>query len=913
MRNKTRNFALCAAAVFMLAGLDRPVHAQHPDRIPSITLRFRPTAEQAASLDQLLQDQQNPASPLYHAWLTSEQYAERFGLNANDLARVRQWIESQGFQVTATANSRTWISFSHNDQSKLDAQGRKAGVSGLELPADLQSMVYSIRGLDDLGAQRLRPQHHSVTSNGENAIIPGDLAIIYNLAPLHEKGVTGAGQKIVIVGESEFDMADIQKFRAMLGLRKNDPQVVLVPGSAEPGIRESGIETLLGLEYAGASAPDATIIYVNSDSVWRSVEYAIDRNLAPVISMSFGFCERGVAVARGLAEELRNMAQQANAQGITWIASSGDSGPAACERQMDDEEGYRGLSVNVPASLPEVTAIGGTTLNEGTASYWNPNANPAATTAKSYIPETAWNETEISGRLAASGGGPSVLYPKPAWQSGPGVPTDDVRHVPDIAFTASWLHNPYLVVADGETLAAGGTSAAAPYFAGVVALLNQHLLSTGAQAKPGLGNINPKLYRLAQTIPDVFHDITSGDNIIPCRLGTRDCENTRSYGFKAGAGYDQVTGLGSVDFRKLFDNWTSNAQPGQTSTALSLTVTPSVLAFDSSTTLTATVQPASGSTSPAGTVTFAGRGGSLGSALLSGSGGVSTAILTVNGSQLGGGVNTITASYGGSSGFGSSMGSATITVQATASVVVPSVEPSIVYQQAPDEDGYSWRYTVRIAEIGGIPTTITSFSIDGFDMSALLATAFGGTNLAGHGSRSAPLKSRELAVPSDHVFAFSGVDFNGQRWTKQIVVPFRGEPAMSLTSVPAVVVKGTTNCPAERPYYHRLKLIELEASEITLTKFVAGGSDYSNKIANWFGSQKLLPMGTLRANMCWQFDSVPTTVHYEVGGINSSGKPVRATLQVEFTNSDAPSSPAAANRSPGVMIVAPQRSNPIAR
>jgi hypothetical protein len=134
--------------------------------------------------------------------------------------------------------------------------------------------------------------------------------------------------------------------------------------------------------------------------------------------------------------------------------------------------------------------------------------------------------------------------------------------VPDIAFSASWDHDGYLVVYHGSPSINGGTSATGPFFAGVLALLNQHVVSSGLQDKPGLGNINPRLYQLAQIAPDVFHDVTSGDNIVPCKPGTPDCESSGRYGFLAGPGYDHATGLGSIDVDKLVRNW-ANWQPGQ--------------------------------------------------------------------------------------------------------------------------------------------------------------------------------------------------------------------------------------------------------------------------------------------------------------------------------------------------------------
>jgi hypothetical protein len=159
------------------------------------------------------------------------------------------------------------------------------------------------------------------------------------------------------------------------------------------------------------------------------------------------------------------------------------------------------------------------------------------------------------------------------------VPNDNARHVPDIAFAASWDHDGYLTFTDGEIASEGGTSAAAPLFAGVLALLNQHIVKSGFQVQPGLGNINPRLYELARTAPDVFHDVVSGDTLVPCRPGSPDCGPSGSYGFMAGPGYDHATGLGSIDIDKLFRNWADGpSSPGQNTASIKLsTPTPVVM------------------------------------------------------------------------------------------------------------------------------------------------------------------------------------------------------------------------------------------------------------------------------------------------------------------------------------------------
>lgn len=192
-----------------------------------------------------------------------------------------------------------------------------------------------------------------------------------------------------------------------------------------------------------------------------------------------------------------------------------------------------------------------------------------------YIPETTWNDTSQSLPLnppdfSSSGGGASTIFTKAQtpWQTGPGVPADGKRDVPDIALNASVFHDPYLFCTAGSCVngfrdasnglsAVGGTSAGAPTFAGILAIINQ-----ATQAATGQGNVNPNLYSLAVSKPSAFNDIANGNNKVPCTTGTPNCPSgTASIGFTAGANYDQVTGLGSPDAFNLVSAW-----PGFSST-----------------------------------------------------------------------------------------------------------------------------------------------------------------------------------------------------------------------------------------------------------------------------------------------------------------------------------------------------------
>ncbi len=217
-------------------------------------------------------------------------------------------------------------------------------------------------------------------------------------------------------------------------------------------------------------------------------------------------------------------------------------------------------------SLPETPRATSTTT------YWNGTNGSSNGSALSYIPEEVWNDTTADKTLSAGGGGASLYFPKPTWQSGTGVPNDSKRDVPDISLNASADHDPYLICGgtdsagnqsctsgfrDSKTFvdAIGGTSVGAPTFAGILALINQ------ATSKTGQGNVNPTLYALAASTPSAFHDITSGNNIVPCTPGTTNCPTAVPYqfGFSAGTGYDQASGLGSIDAYNLVTAWPNYA------------------------------------------------------------------------------------------------------------------------------------------------------------------------------------------------------------------------------------------------------------------------------------------------------------------------------------------------------------------
>jgi subtilase family serine protease len=751
----------------------------------NITLLLRPSAAQQRALAQFLTELQDAASPNYHQWLTPEQYAERFAISQADLEQIAGWLRSQGFTVRYTARGRDFISFSGTagqvrsalrtevHRYQVGAVTHFANATDVSLPAALMPMVAGVMGLHDFHPKAPRRQALPNFNGGDGShfLLPDDFATVYNLAPLYQYGYTGSGQSIAIVGQSDIDPEDIAAFRDLVGLPPT--HIKVIPTGAYPGFNPDIIEADADLEWAGAVARDSQLIYVFSDDADYSAYYAIDNNLAPVISESFGLCEYHAASFGTGVYFAQQEAQKGNAMGITWMVSSGDSGPAGCD--YDGTTASLGLNVSLPASIPEVTAVGGTEFNEGSGTYWNAANGIYFGSAMSYIPEMAWNDTPASvglgAAISASGGGPSAAYLKPAWQAGPGVPNDGARDVPDVSLAASNGHDPYVIVSLGEVIAVGGTSLAAPSFAGVVSVLNQYLVQNNVQSKAGVGNMNPKLYAMAAAgTPGVFHDVTAGNSMVPCADTTPNCL-TGQFGYMAGPGYDMVTGLGSVDVYKLITAW-GGIPVNATSTVL--TANPGVIEGSGSSVLTAVVKAASGTRSPTGTVSFMVGQNLVGVGTLSGSGGSAAATITISGSQLLPGNNTVTANYSGSPIFSASSSSSTVNlgVPSTNSAVTVTVTPDPVFQHAPDASGATFNFTIQLTETAGVATTVNGFSFSGVSYAASVATFFGSSTLAPHGTLTANLKANNVPVPSTVVLGFTGRDASGVVWTRQISVPF---------------------------------------------------------------------------------------------------------------------------------------------
>jgi subtilase family serine protease len=597
----------------------------------AVSLVFKPSPAQQSALDQLLAQQQDRLSPNYYKWLTPAQFGDRFGMSKSDIGKVISWLQSQGFTVTRIANSRNEVFFSgtaaqvesafHTELHNylVDGEMHFANATEPSVPAALSGVALAIRNLHNFEpkprarvrevASEISP-HFTSSVSGNHFLAPDDFATIYGVQGLYaaNPAIDGTGQAIAVIGQSAINVTDVQNFRkaAFPLLPPKDPTLLPVPSSGNsttcPG--DEG-ESDLDVEWSGGIAKNADIILVyvgvpagqtcsnRTNGAFDALNYTVNAMppIAPIISISYGLCESSaVGITQAEALSLQTLAKQANSQGQTITSATGDNGAADCEAPQTTSA-IQGLAVDIPAAIPEVTGVGGTRFNEGSNSalYWTAVNKPNNGSALSYIPEMAWNDTfdtqNTTAQLSASGGGASIYFQKPAWQTGTGVPNDFKRDVPDVAVNASPLHDGYLFCSEdgpnGTKVATcingtfrdstqhlavvGGTSAGAPTLAGILALLNQ---AQGNTSSKGLGNINPNLYLLAQFSPAAFNDVTTGDNIVPCTQGKKDCPTTAPFqlGFKAGPGYDQVTGLGSINAKALADAW---------STSPSFTLTPS--------------------------------------------------------------------------------------------------------------------------------------------------------------------------------------------------------------------------------------------------------------------------------------------------------------------------------------------------
>lgn len=496
--------------------------------LPHMLLQLQRSPAQEQALHQLIDQLHNPAAPNFHHWLTPAEFGARFGVAEQDQQTIASWLQQHGFQVNFTYPNSTLIDFSgtagevreafHTEIHRLSVNGKShfANMSDPQIPAALAPAIVGIVGLHDFKPQRqYQPRPAYTVGNGEYLVAPADLATIYNTNPLLTSGISGQGQTIAVIEDTDvYSTADWSTFRSTFGLSGYTSgsltQIHPAPVSggnncSDPGSNADDGEAILDTEWASAAAPSAAIDLVScadpggtGDGLIIALQNLINSaSPPPIISISYGECE-----SQNTDNASYNAAyQQAVAEGISVFVAAGDWGPAVCDASFDDGVVARdGIAVSGLASTPYNVAVGGTdfgdTYDGQQSTYWNASNTPTYGSARSYVPEIPWNNScastliagYVSGNattygstgfcnnrtytsqypfllsIVAGSGGPSTLYGKPGWQAGfAGIQNDGVRDLPDIALFAGngvWGH--YFVFCWSDTANGGASCGGAP-------------------------------------------------------------------------------------------------------------------------------------------------------------------------------------------------------------------------------------------------------------------------------------------------------------------------------------------------------------------------------------------------------------------------------------------------------------------
>jgi kumamolisin len=468
--------------------------------------------------------------PHVRHYLTREEFGRLYGADPADIAKVEAFAAEYGLTVAERSPARRAVILkgtAGNMQAAFGTSlayydspaGTYRGRSGtLTIPANLQDVVTAVLGLDNRPAART---HWRKARAAPSGLSPALVAEAYN----YPAGLNGAGQTIGIVElGGGYSTADLASYFSGLGIPVPTVSSVSVDGAAnQPGVdQDSDAEVTLDIEVSGAVAPGAHIVVYfapNTDSgFYDAITTAAQDtvNKPSVISISWGGPEDTWTTQS--ASAMLEACTDAAGVGVTVIVAAGDDG--ASDGETDGK-----LHVDLPACLPPVLGCGGTTLSL------------SGQTIKS---ETVWNE--LSSDEGATGGGVSNIYPLPGYQAAAGVPVQPEtrfvgRGVPDVSGDAD-PETGYEVRVDGSNQVIGGTSAVAPLWAGLIALINQKL------GKP-VGFVQPALYQIGES---AFRDITVGNND----------------GYQAAVGWDACTGLGSPNGAALLKALQAIATAGAT-------------------------------------------------------------------------------------------------------------------------------------------------------------------------------------------------------------------------------------------------------------------------------------------------------------------------------------------------------------
>jgi len=398
-------------------------------------IQMQRPAEQEQAARQMVDDLHNPQSASFHKWLTPAQYGELYGPSQSDIGTVTGWLKSHGFTVNSVYPSGMTIDFSgnagqvrgafHTEIHNLGVNGEAhvANMSDPQIPAALAAAVRGVVSLHDFtphAMKKARPAFTFTASGMTNwAVTPSDLATIYNLNPLFAAGVTGAGQTIAVIEDSDlYRTSDWTTFRSVLGLSTytSGSLTTVHPAPLSGGSSNCGApgviagddgEAILDAEWASAAAPSAAIVVascantrVTFGGLIAMANLVNGANPPNVVSISYGDCEVDNGAAANAA--FNAIYQQAVAEGISVFVAAGDEGAASCDAGAS--EATHGIGVSGWASTPYNVAVGGTdfgdTLAGTTGVYWSSQNSATYGSALSYIPEVPWNMSCASGLLA---------------------------------------------------------------------------------------------------------------------------------------------------------------------------------------------------------------------------------------------------------------------------------------------------------------------------------------------------------------------------------------------------------------------------------------------------------------------------------------------------------------------------------
>lgn len=473
----------------------------------------------------------DPHSPLYHHFIDARTFGSRFGVSTAQLSELQATLGREGIRVTGRYPQRTALDvvasagvisrvFGARLMDYRSAGGRlyHSPVSTPAVPGEIRGMVASVAGLHG----GILPRPDDTPANG---VTPAMASLAYDYAPLYSRGIEGQGEKVAVIELWQYSQQDLNSFSQQFHLSAFTPERLSPPqeGATADTSSEGEQEAELDLEMIHAVAPRAQILDYNSPGITNSgadglgdlIDKVVADGKADIVSDSYGFCE--LSWPRADIQRDEQAIEAAVAHGISIFKSTGDNGAYECQKFAT---GDHRLSVEWPASSPGVVAVGGTSLSVG--------ANGG------YAGETAWEGTlENSG----GGGGVSTIFSRPSWQRAPGVHSvrfpDDMRQLPDVSANADPISG-WSAVTGGSLAPVAGTSAAAPFWAGAMALIEQYARQNGVQH---LGFVDPMFYAIASTPQPSppFHDVTVGTNRF----------------YPATVGWDFATGLGSPDVWNL--------------------------------------------------------------------------------------------------------------------------------------------------------------------------------------------------------------------------------------------------------------------------------------------------------------------------------------------------------------------------